>query len=196
MLSGNNNLQNKSFSIHFFKNGFSFCTENKVDFFSHFSDINEFENSIKNFLDNQQKNFEYFSVIFFQNPSTLIPSIFFDKNRLDDYLSYYFKKPETEIIIYDELKQEDKTNVYSIPEKLHNMIKKLDIDFNLFHYNSLLLKKILKLCSTEKFSKQFFVHLHFDAMDIFLLEDNKLIFYNCFVVKNENDFMYYLFFCC
>ena len=39
----------------------------------------------------------------------------------------------------------------------------------------------------EKFSKQLFVHLHFDTMDIFLVENNKLIFYNCFVVKNEND---------
>ena len=58
----------------------------------------------------------------------------------------------------------------------------------------ILIKKVLNLCSTEKFSKQLFIHLHFDAMDIFLVEKNKLIFYNRFVVKNENDFMYYLFF--
>ena len=65
MLSENNILQNKSFSIHFFKNGFSFCTANSVEFFSHSSDINEFENSIKNFLDKEHNNFEYLSIIFF-----------------------------------------------------------------------------------------------------------------------------------
>ena len=194
MLSENNILQNKSFSIHFFKNGFSFCTDDNIDYFSHPTDTNEFENFTKKFLNNNQKNFEYFSIIFFQQPSTLIPTIFFDKNRLDDYLSFYFKKSEIEIIIYDELKKEDSTNVYSIPKKLYNVIEKLDVNFNIFHYNSILIKKVLNLCSTEKFSKQLFIHLHFDAMDIFLVENNKLIFYNRFVVKNENDFMYYLFF--
>ena len=194
MLSENNILQNKSFSIHIFKNGFSFCTDDNIDYFSHPIDTNEFENFTKKFLNNNQKNFEYFSIIFFQQPSTLIPTIFFDKNRLDDYLSFYFKKSEIEIIIYDELKKEDSTNVYSIPKKLYNVIEKLDVNFNIFHYNSILIKKVLNLCSTEKFSKQLFIHLHFDAMDIFLVENNKLIFYNRFVVKNENDFMYYLFF--
>ena len=113
---------------------------------------------------------------------------------MDDYLSFYFKKSETEIIIYDELKKEDNTNVYSVQKKLYNVIEKLDVDFNVFHYTSILIKKILNLCSTEKFSKQLFVHLHFDAMDIFLVENNKLVFYNSFVIKNEDDFMYYLFF--
>ena len=194
MLSENNILQNKSFSIHFFNNGFSFCTDDNIDYFSHPTDTTEFENSIRNFLKNNPKNFEYFSIIFFQQPSTLVPTIFFDKNRLDDYLSFYFKKSETEIIIYDELKKEDSTNVYSIPKKVYNVIEKLDVNFNVFHYTSILIKKVLTLCSTEKFSKQLFIHLHFDAMDIFLVENNKLIFYNRFVVKNQNDFMYYLFF--
>ena len=194
MLSENNILQNKSFSIHFFNNGFSFCTDDNIDYFSHPTDTTEFENSIRNFLKNNPKNFEYFSIIFFQQPSTLVPKIFFDKNRLDDYLSFYYKKHEAEIIIYDELKKEYNTNVYSIPRKLYNVIEKLDVDFNVFHYTSILIKKILNLCSTEKFSKQLFVHLHFDAMDIFLVENNKLVFYNSFVIKNEDDFMYYLFF--
>ena len=194
MLSENNILQNKSFSIHFFKNGFSFCTDDNTNYFSHPTDTTEFENSIRNFLKNNPKNFEYFSIIFFQQPSTLVPKIFFDKNRLDDYLSFYYKKYETEIIIYDELKKEDSTNVYSIPKKVYDVIEKLDVNFNVFHYTSILIKKVLTLCSTEKFSKQLFIHLHFDAMDIFLVENNKLIFYNRFVVKNQNDFMYYLFF--
>ena len=83
-------------------------------------------------------------------------------------MSYYFKKPEKEIIIYDDLEKIDKTNIYSIPVKLYRMIRKIDIDFNFFHYNSLLIKKVLNLGSNEKFSKQLFVHLHFDTMDIFL----------------------------
>ena len=154
MLSENNILQNKSFSIHFFKNGFSFCTDDNINYFSHPTDKIEFENSIKNFLNNNRKTFEYFSIIFFQQPSTLIPTIFFDKKRLDEYLNFYFKKPETEIIVYDELKKEDNTNVYSIPKKAYDVIEKLDVDFNVFHYTSILIKKILTLCSTEKFSKQ------------------------------------------
>ena len=95
MLSENNILQNKSFSIHFFNNGFSFCTDDNIDYFSHPTDTTEFENSIRNFLKNNPKNFEYFSIIFFQQPSTLVPKIFFDKNRLDDYLSFYYKKHES-----------------------------------------------------------------------------------------------------
>ena len=126
MLSENNILQNKSFSIHFFKNGFSFCTDDNINYFSHPTKATEFENSIKNFLNNNQKSFEYFSIIFFQQPSTLIPTIFFDKKRLDEYLNFYFKKSETEIIVYDELKKKDNTNVYSIPKKAYDVIEKLD----------------------------------------------------------------------
>ena len=44
MLSENNILQNKSFSIHFFKNGFSFCTDDNINYFSHPTDKIEFEN--------------------------------------------------------------------------------------------------------------------------------------------------------
>ena len=51
MLSENSNKQKKSLSIHYFKNGFSFCTNNSLDFFSHPDYISEFEYSVRNFLD-------------------------------------------------------------------------------------------------------------------------------------------------
>ena len=195
MLSENSNNQKKSLSIHYFKNGFSFCTNNSLDFFSHPDYISEFEYSVRNFLyKNHLKNFEYFSIIFFQNPSTLVPYDFFDKQRLDDYLNLYFKKPNAEIVIYDKLIDQEKINVYSVPKKIYDIIDKLDIDFNIFHYNSLLIKKVLNLSSNKKFSKQLFIHLHFNAMDIFLVENKSLLFYNRFVIKKQNDFMYYLFF--
>ena len=47
MQSENNTLLNKSFSIHFFKNGFSFCTDENINYFSHPTKATEFENSIK-----------------------------------------------------------------------------------------------------------------------------------------------------
>ena len=195
MLNENSNYQKKSLSIHYFKNGFSFCTTNSVDFFSHPVDMSGFEYTFRNFLDiNYQKNFEYFSIIFFQNPSTLVPKVFFDEKRLDDYLNLYFKKPKAEIVIYDKLINQEKINVYSVPKKIYDIIDKLDIDFNIFHYNSLLIKRVLNLSSNKKFSKQLFIHLHFNAMDIFFVKNKKLLFHNRFVIKKQNDFMYYLFF--
>ena len=195
MLKENNHYQKKSLSIHYFKNGFSFCTTNSVDFFSHPDDLSEFEYTFRNFLDNNyQKNFEYFSIVFFQNPSALVPYVFFDKQRLDDYLNLYFKKPKAEIVIFDKLINQEKINVYSVPKKIYNIINKLDIDFNIFHYNSLLIKRVLNLSSAKKFSKQLFIHLHLNTMDLFLVKNKSLLFNNRFIIKKQNDFMYYLFF--
>ena len=195
MLSENSNKQKKSLSIHYFKKGFSFCTTNSVDFFSHPGDMSEFEYTFRDFLEkNYHENFEYFSIIFFQNPSTLVPYVFFDNQRLDDYLNLYFKKPKAEIVIFDKLINQERINIYSVPKKIYNIIDKLDIDFNIFHYNSLLIKRVLNLSSIKKFSKQLFIHLHFNAMDIFLVKNKSLLFNNRFIIKKQNDFMYYLFF--
>ena len=137
MLSENSNNQKKSLSIHYFKNGFSFCTNNSLDFFSHPDHISEFEYSVRNFLDkNHLKNFEYFSIIFFQNPSTLVPYNFFDKQRLDDYLNLYFKKPKAEMVINVNLIIHEQLNVNSVHQKINDIIDNLEKDLNIFISNS------------------------------------------------------------
>ena len=66
--------------------------------------------------------------------------------------------------------------------------------FNYTHYNSILYKKILSVCSFVEFKYQLFIHIQFEATDLFLVNNNRIVFHNRFSVKNEEEFLYYVFF--
>ena len=69
-------------SIHFFENGFSFCTNSKINFNPIISDKEDLKVLLKENLDFYPKgSFEVYSVVFFQSPSTFVPQKFFDPKK-------------------------------------------------------------------------------------------------------------------
>ena len=188
-------IQKKELSIHFFDNGFSFCTYKNIDFIPNSNGIDHLRTAIKDYLDYYKKNsFNSFSVIFFQNPSTFVPKVFFDKSHIHFYLSNYKTVEKDEIVGFDILKNEKEVNVYSYPNKVRSILNELLINFKSIHYNSLLFTEIKTQNFLSKYPNKIFVHFHSKAMDIFLLNQKKLIFNNRFKVTNNDEFLYYIFF--
>ena len=64
-------------------NGFSFCTNSKIDFTPINSDVQELNVSLKENLEFYPKdNFEIYSAVFFQSPSTLfLKNFLIQKNQ-------------------------------------------------------------------------------------------------------------------
>lgn len=195
MPNKNKIFPNKGLSIHFFVDGFSFCTQSKIDFIPSLKTSQNFDKILKEYLKYYIKRSSAFvSIILFQNPSIFVPISFFDESLSENYLGFFNKPKDYEIVSYDILEESSQVNIYSFPKSIRIAIEESKINFELTHYNTLLYKKILKLNSSNEFDSQLFIHFQSKAMDIFLLEKGNLIFNNRFSVTNEDEFLYYLFF--
>ncbi len=195
MPNKNKILQNKILSIHFFVDGFSFCTKSKIDFIPSLNDPQDFHKILNEYLDyHKMKNFDSISFISFYNPSTFVPLSLFDKSRSKAYLDLYKKPENNEIVSYDTLEKVKQVNVYSFPKFISVAIEKSKINFEFLHYNTLLYRNILNLSLSNEFDYQLFIHIQYKSLDLFLFEGGYLKFNNRFPVSNEDEFLYYLFF--
>jgi len=176
-------------------NGFSFCTNSKIDFTPINSDVQELNVSLKENLEFYPKdNFEIYSVVFFQSPSTFVPQKFFDSKKSKIYLSLYNKIPKENIFAYDILESQQQVNVYNYRKEIKTILDETEIKFKFTHYNTILHKKILSICSFIEFKHQLFIHIQYKAVDVFLTKMNQVVFNNRFSIKNEDEFLYYIFF--
>ena len=141
----NNHILPNELSIHFFENGFSFCTNSKINFNPIISDKEDLKVLIKENLDFYPKgSFEVYSVVFFQSPSTFVPQKFFDPKKIEIYLSLYKKTNKKDVFTYDIIENQNQVNVYSYQNEIKFILDETEIKFNYTHYNSILYKKIFR----------------------------------------------------
>ena len=176
-------------------NGFSFCTNSKVDFTPISSDTGELKVSLKEKLEFYPiDDFDIFSVVFFQSPSTFVPQKFFDSKKSKIYLSLYNRTKKDDFVAYDTLEDQKQVNVYSFQKVLKTILDETKIQFNYVHYNTILHRKIISICSFNEFKYQLFIHIQYEAVDVFLVKMNQIVFNNRFSIENGDEFLYYIFF--
>ena len=124
-----------------FLNGFSFCTNSQIDFTPINDGIEDLKVSLKKNRVFPKDDFEIFSVVFFQRPSTFVPQKFFDSKKSKIYLSLYNKTPKEDIVAYDILESQQQVNVYSFEKEIKIILDETEIQFNFIHYNTILQKK-------------------------------------------------------
>ena len=185
----------KGLSIHSFVNGFSFCTKSKIDFFSSTNNQKNFIEIFNGYLNQEDKDwFESIKFVSFHNASTFVPNSLFDNSRSKDYLKLYTKERENEMVSYDNIKKVSQINVYTFPKSIDNNLKKININLEISHYNTLLLNNILSLEFSNGIEYQLFIHLQSEALDVFLFQKKQFKFNNRFLISNKDEFLYYLFF--
>jgi len=185
----------KALYIHSFVDGFSFCTKSKIDFFSFSNNKRNLIDILNGYLDKEEKDFiASIKFISFHNPSTFVPFPLFDNSRSKDYLKLYSKEKKNEIVNYDKIEQISQINIYTSPRYISNDLKKVNLNLEIFHYNTLLLNNILSLELSNEIEYQLFIHLQSDALDVFLFQKKQFKFNNRFLISNEDEFLYYLFF--
>ena len=185
----------KGLSIHSFVNGFSFCTKSKIDFFYSTNNHINFIDILNGYLVKEEKDFiEPIKFISFHNPSTFVPYSLFDNSRSKDYLKLYSLEKEDEIVYYDKIEQINQINVYTSPRNISDDLKKVNLNLEISHYNTLLLNNILSLEFSNGIEYQLFIHLQSEALDVFLFQKKQFKFNNRFLISNKDEFLYYLFF--
>jgi len=203
----NSHIENlyKSLSIQFSLDGFSFCIQNKNNTEeNHFEEIS-FDKRVENpellaekletlFKNNKQLQEDFHKVEAIHNSSlsTLVPNEYFNEDSLKSYLDFNIKTLKSDFIAFDELKKIPAKNVYVPYVNLNNFLFQHFGSFEYRHHSTILIDKLLSYSNNKDFS--FFVLVGNQQLEITVIKNNNLIYYNSFEFNTKEDFIYYILF--
>ncbi|GAB4510364.1 MAG: DUF3822 family protein [Allomuricauda sp.] len=123
----------------------------------------------------------------------LVPKPLFNKEELPNYLKFNTKIMANDLIAYDEIPNQDIVNVYVPYTNVNNYIFDLFGEFEFKHSGTVLINTLLNQnrTTTEPIC---YVQVSKGEMEMMVISDKKLLFYNQFEYKTKEDFLYYLLF--
>jgi hypothetical protein len=138
-------------------------------------------------------NFSEVMVIHKNNLFGLVPKPLFHKDELPNYLKFNTKIMANDLIAYDEIPNQDIVNVYVPYTNVNNYIFDLFGEFEFKHSGTVLINTLLNQnrTTTEPIC---YVQVSKGEMEMMVISDKKLLFYNQFEYKTKEDFLYYLLF--
>ncbi len=132
-------------------------------------------------------------VIHRNNLFSLVPKALFAKEELANYLKFNVKILANDLIAYDEIESYDMVNVYVPFVNINNYIYDLYGTFEFKHNGTVLIEALLNSHINGK-EPVCYVYISDQQMDLAILSQKQLIFYNCFRYMTKEDFIYYLLF--
>ena len=197
--------QDKSLSVQFSLDGFSFCiqdneTQKPISFTKYVFDetlspelLLEKVTVIFSSDKDLQQEFVSIKAIHQNNLATLVPNKYFDESKLKTYLDYNIKTLVTDFIAYDNLEKTTAKNVYVPYININNYLFQNFGEFEYKHHATELIDNLI-LYSEEKNHNHFYVHVCQNNFDIVTIKDQKLQLYNNFAFNTKEDFIYYILF--
>ncbi len=196
---------NIKLSIHISLNGLSFSVVDLItgDISFYKRHVFKKKSTPKNLLKELKKYFKeipelnnIFSsvkIIHYNNISTIVPEVVFDKNNALSYLKFNSQILQNDYVACDKIFNNECVNVYIPYVNINNFIFKKFNSFIYNHYSSIILEEVK---SNEKNSTKPSLYLNIDLnhLEIIYFENNKLVFYNTFNYSLKEDVIYYLLF--
>ena len=192
-------------SIQVSLNGLSFCVfdtignsiplSNQLEFGKELSPY-EVQKELKELIRTsklEQYNYSEVVVIHRNNLFGLVPRALFDKEELPNYLKFNAKILANDLIAYDEIESYELVNVYVPFVNINNFIYDLFGAFEFKHNGTVLIEALLNINTNGK-EPICYVYVSEQQMDITVLAQKKLLFYNSFRFITKEDFIYYLLF--
>nr|WP_321413769.1 DUF3822 family protein [uncultured Allomuricauda sp.] len=139
------------------------------------------------------KDFSEVMVIHKNNMFGLVPKPFFNKEELPNYLKFNAKIMANDLIAHDEIPNQDIINVYIPYTNINNYIFELFGEFEFKHSGTVLINALLNHNRTSS-EPTCYVQVSEKDMEMVMVSEKKLLFYNQFEYKNKEDFLYYLLF--
>jgi hypothetical protein len=145
----------------------------------------------------QENIFEYdFSevvVIHRNNLFSLVPKALFDTEELANYLKFNAKILANDYIEYDEISNYEIVNVYIPFMNINNYIYEQFGAFDFMHTGTVLVQALFNI-HRQSGEPVCYVHVGENFMDVVILSQKQLLFYNTFPYSTKEDFLYYLLF--
>lgn len=195
----------KKLSIQVGLNGLSFCIMDTVDHsiiqsegttFKEERTPYELQKLLKEFLEKHQipqMDFSEVVVIHKNSLNGLIPKALFNKDELPNYLKFNVKILANDHIAYDEIENYDMVNVYIPFVNINNYIYGLFGEFEFKHNGTVLIQTLLNNHGNGN-EAVCYVHVAEPQMEVTVVSQKKLLFYNSFTYQTKEDFIYYLLF--
>lgn len=151
------------------------------DFFGQF--IEEFEL--------KSKNYKTININWLNKHFTMVPSSFYVEEKAKEVLEFNVGAVENELVFTNDVLGDIKL-IYSIPTELKNAIDKLFPHHNLKHFGFSSIQ--LFLTHFQLKNTDVFLNVHEQQIELLIKKDKKLLLYNVFNAKSDEDVLYYLLF--
>ena len=142
-----------------------------------------------------QYPFKSVSISMVNQSSTLVPAAFYDEKQKERFLNFNHAPLRGDKICSDYIRAIDTWNIFSVPETAIRELNGIFRNFTIHHYSSSLLLPVLSKYKNIT-EKKFIVHVQQSSLEIILTESGNLLFYNSFLYRSPEDFMYFLMFSC
>ncbi len=144
----------------------------------------------KNKLD--QSAFTEVIVIHRNHLFNLVPKPMFDESELANYLKFNTRILVTDQVAHDDFENIEMVNVYVPFMNINNYIYDLFGEFVYKHHGTVLIQSLMAIHTRKELVC--YVHLEDQQMDITIISNKKLLYFNCFDYSSDDDFLYYLLF--
>ncbi|WP_245912093.1 DUF3822 family protein [Flagellimonas meridianipacifica] len=124
---------------------------------------------------------------------SMVPKPLFNKEELPNYLKFNAKMMANDFVVFDELVNHELVNVYIPFANVNNYVFDLFGEFTFKHSGSILVSSLLNN-SSQSIEPYCYVQVAEREMEIVVISEKKLLFYNYFEHKTKEDFLYYLLF--
>jgi len=131
------------------------------------------------------------SLLWISPRCTLVPGHFFNPGEEDLYLAFNHGAVAGEHILYRFIRPANLYSVFSIPEELLNLIWMHQPRIHFFHQFSPFIKSVFAGTTlTDNVDMTIYFYSHW--LDVVVMKNNKLLFYNSFKIISPADSVYYL----
>jgi len=137
--------------------------------------------------------FSSVKIIHYNNLSTVVPEVVFDKNNALSYLKFNSQILQNDYVAYDQIFNNECVNVYIPYVNINNFIFKKFDTFIYNHYSSIILEEV-KSNEKNSINPSLYLNMGLNHIEVIYFQDNKLIFYNTFDYSTKEDVIYYLLF--
>lgn len=139
------------------------------------------------------KDFSEVLVIHKNNLFALVPKPLFNAEELPNYLKFNAKIMANDLIAYDEIPNQDMVNVYVPYTNINNYVFDLFGEFEFKHSGTVFITMLLNQSRISD-SPMCYVQVAEKEMEMVVVSEKRLLFYNQFEYKTKEDFLYYLLF--
>ena len=187
------NITENELSIQIFKDGFSFCNHFSKKFIP-FKEIDIQSNDVfKNFLEeNAYQDFDRVTTIFIDQPATFVPNKLYNEKNIELYLSQNISLNPLLQISREITQDEEIVVLYESDKNREDTLRHYFKNIDFSHFSVILYDLIQQVALTNE-KTEMYINMQNNQFDLLVFNSGKLMFYNSFPHKNEEDFLYYLF---
>ena len=157
--------------------------------------IREAANIFKSYISGNEylgQSYQSVKVFLETNQSTLIPSPLFNPDEVNSYTKFNFPADDFNKIFFEKLLNLDAYIVYTFPEPLVSIFSGTLKHYKYFSHSGTFIESLLVLNKNQKNQTTVYVNVRKSFLDITILNNQKLLFFNTFKYTTKEDFIYFV----